>query len=87
MTLYSNEEFFFLARVCSIHFEKRFCEKPLQQVLLGYSPKKGRKLTNDAIPTLNLPKKMKTSTCVDREARVKKRTNKKCVKNILEEST
>ncbi|XP_024890063.1 leiomodin-2-like, partial [Temnothorax curvispinosus] len=41
-------------RICSVHFEPSCFTKSLQQQLLGYSPRKGRKLRNDAMPTLHL---------------------------------
>lgn len=41
-------------RICSLHFDQSCYEKSLQQVLLQYSPKTGRKLKPDAIPTLHL---------------------------------
>ncbi|XP_025992264.2 THAP domain-containing protein 2 [Solenopsis invicta] len=42
------------ARICSEHFEPWCYDKPAQQVVLNYSPLRGRKLRADAIPTLYL---------------------------------
>ncbi|XP_077275517.1 uncharacterized protein LOC143904586 [Temnothorax americanus] len=41
-------------RICSVHFEPSCFTKSLQQQLLGYSPRKSRKLRNDAMSTLHL---------------------------------
>jgi len=41
-------------RGCSIHFESSNFDRPVLQVVTGYSPSWERKLKADAIPTLNL---------------------------------
>jgi len=45
---------FYLGRICSIHFEPSCFKKSLRLPLLGYSPKRVRKLEDNAVPTLHL---------------------------------
>jgi len=45
---------FYLGRICSIHFEPSCFKKSLRLPLLGYSPKRIRKLEDNAVPTLHL---------------------------------
>jgi hypothetical protein len=43
------------ARICSRHFEKECYERNLRHELLNYTPKHGRTLKFDAVPSLFLP--------------------------------
>lgn len=46
---------YFLACVCSEHFEVNSFEVPLRERLLNYTFKNSRHLKHDAVPTLKLP--------------------------------
>ena len=52
---YSHRFVFFVARICSLHFEDKFNYKSMQQIILGYSPKNRRRLVSTAIPTIKIP--------------------------------
>ncbi|KYN15184.1 hypothetical protein ALC57_12594 [Trachymyrmex cornetzi] len=41
-------------RICSIHFEPSYFKQSLRMELIGYSPRKVRKLKDNAVPTLHL---------------------------------
>ena len=77
-----------IARICSEHFTAEDIHKPLQQVLLGYSPKKCRKLKEDAVPTQKLlrDKPDDTASARARSGRQAVRCRKSIIAEILSES-
>lgn len=71
------------ARVCSKHFEEDCFERDFQFELTGCSAKNRRMLKKDAIPTLNLSKKVKEQKLHDRKDRLIQRNKTKLVNEII----
>lgn len=64
------------ARVCSRHFTPEHYICSLQHSLLGYTPKRGRILKIDAIPTENLPPNVVVAQSNDPKVTAGKRQSK-----------